>query len=171
MSMVRAPAVAGLFYPGDAASLLSEVRDFLDQADSDRLAPGFPKILIAPHAGFAYSGAVAAHAYGLLRAARGIVRKVVLLCPCHRVPVRGMALPGVGAFDTPLGRVPIDTAAVERLRGLPGIVEMPAAHHQEHAVEVHLPFLQHVLGDFSLVPLVVGAASPAQVATVLEAVW
>src|SRR5215213_10251225 len=102
MSPVRPAAVAGLFYSRDATALTGQMRDFLDLAGADRLSPGFPKIVIAPHAGFMYSGGVAAHAYDLLRPARGIVRRVVLLGPCHRVAVRGMALPGASAFDTPL---------------------------------------------------------------------
>jgi AmmeMemoRadiSam system protein B/AmmeMemoRadiSam system protein A len=163
--------VAGLFYPRDAGSLAGEIKDFLDQADADPLSPGFPKIVIAPHAGFIYSGAVAASAYDLLRPARGIVRRVVLLGPCHRVPVRGMALPAAGAFDTPLGRVSIDAAAVQALRGLPEVIDMAEAHAEEHSIEVHLPFLQHVLGQFSLVPLVVGRVAVEQVARALDLLW
>jgi AmmeMemoRadiSam system protein B/AmmeMemoRadiSam system protein A len=118
-----------------------------------------------------YSGAIAAHAYDLLRPARGIVKRVVMLGPCHRVPVRGMALPGAAFFDTPLGRLPVDAAAIEMARQCPGVVEMPAAHAEEHAIEVQLPFLQHVLGAFSLVPLVVGLVPVEQVAHLLERLW
>src|SRR3954468_16047373 len=132
MSTVRPAAVAGLFYNRDAAQLTGEMREFLDAAGADRLTPGFPKVVIAPHAGYMYSGAIAAHAYDLLRPARGIVKRVVLLGPCHRVPVRGMGLPGTAFFDTPLGRVPVDAAAVEVARQCPGVVEMPAAHAEEH---------------------------------------
>jgi AmmeMemoRadiSam system protein B/AmmeMemoRadiSam system protein A len=170
MNAVRAPAVAGSFYPRDAEGLLAEVRDCLDGAEAD-LAPGFPKMVIAPHAGVAYSGPVAAAAYALLRPARGIVTRVVILCPCHRVPVRGLALPAASAFDTPLGRVPVDARAAQDLADLAQVVVMPQAHEQEHAIEVHLPFLQHVLGTFAIVPLVVGAAAPGQVLEVLERLW
>ena len=171
MSAVRAPAVAGLFYPGEPSRLAGDVAEYLDQASADPLLPGVPKILIVPHAGFIYSGPVAASAYDLLRPARGIVRRVVILCPCHRVPVIGMALPGAEAFDTPLGRVPVDRASVQALRGLPEVCESQAAHAEEHAIEVHLPFLQHVLGEFSIVPLVVGRASHERVAQALDLLW
>jgi len=135
------------------------------------LVPGFPKALIVPHAGYIYSGSVAAAAYDRLRPARGIVRRVVLLGPCHRVPVRGLALPDAAAFDTPLGRVPIDRAAIESLAGLTQVVVSSAVHAEEHALEVQLPFLQRVLGEFSLVPLAVGAATPSEVAEVIEKLW
>ena len=171
MSTVRAPAVAGLFYPREPQALARDLREFLDGTQGDPLRPGFPKIVVVPHAGYIYSGAVAAPAYDLLRPARGIVKRVVLLGPCHRVPVRGMALPGAAAFDTPLGRIAVDQGAVARLRGLPQVVDMPEAHALEHAIEVQLPFLQAVLGDFSLVPFVVGAVRPEEVAKVLELLW
>ena len=168
---VRPPAVAKLFYPGDARSLAEEVSSYLDQTEEAPLAPGFPKAVIVPHAGYIYSGPVAASAYDLLRPARGIVRRVVVLGPCHRVPVRGLALPEASAFDTPLGRVPIDAEASASIRGLTQVVESAATHAEEHALEVQLPFLQHVLGEFSLVPLVVGAVAPEKVAEVLEHLW
>jgi AmmeMemoRadiSam system protein B/AmmeMemoRadiSam system protein A len=168
---VRQAAVAGMFYSGDAQALLADVGEMLAQTPEHLPAPGFPKAVIVPHAGFIYSGPVAAQAYDLLRPARGIVTRVVLLGPCHRVAVRGLALPGVLAFDTPLGRVPIDQAAVAAVRGMPQVVEFAATHVQEHALEVQLPFLQCVLGHFSLVPFVVGAASPEQVGDVLERLW
>jgi len=168
---VRPPAVARLFYPGDARRLADEVAAYLEQTEDAPLAPGFPKALIVPHAGYVYSGPVAASAYELLRPARGILRRVVILGPCHRVPVRGLALPQAKAFDTPLGRIPLDEEALRAIRGLPQVVESAAAHAEEHALEVQLPFLQQVLGEFSLVPLVVGDAAPEKVAEVLERLW
>jgi len=168
---VRLPAVARLFYPGDARSLADEVAAYLEQTEEAPLAPGFPKALIVPHAGYVYSGPVAASAYELLRPARGIVRRVVILGPCHRVPVRGLALPAARVFETPLGRIPLDEEAIALIRGLPQVVESAAAHAEEHALEVQLPFLQKVLGEFSLVPLVVGDAAPEKVAEVLERLW
>ena len=135
------------------------------------LVPGFPKALIAPHAGYVYSGGVAAEAYDRLRLARGMVRRVVLLGPCHRMPVRGLALPDAAAFDTPLGQVPVDREAVASLAELPQVVVSSAAHAEEHALEVQLPFLQRVLGEFSLVPLAVGAATPSEVAEVIDKLW
>src|SRR6266568_3871106 len=147
---VRPPAVAKLFYPGDPRALADEVAAYLDQTEETLLAPGFPKAVIVPHAGYIYSGPVAASAYDLLRPARGIVRRVVVLGPCHRVPVRGLALPAARAFETPLGRVPVDCEAIASIRDLPQVVESAATHAQEHALEVQLPFLQQVLGDLSL---------------------
>jgi len=168
---VRPPAVASLFYPGDARTLAGEIADYLEQTGDAPIAPGFPKAVIVPHAGFIYSGPVAASAYDRLRPARGIVRRVVILGPCHRVPVHGLALPRARAFDTPLGRIPVDGEAIASVRGLPQVVESAATHAEEHALEVQLPFLQRVLGEFSLVPLVVGDAAPEKVAEVLERLW
>ncbi|HEY6721903.1 MAG TPA: AmmeMemoRadiSam system protein B [Burkholderiales bacterium] len=168
---VRPPAVANLFYPGDARTLAEEVSSYLDRTEEAPLAPGFPKAVIVPHAGYVYSGPVAASAYDLLRPARGIVRRVVILGPCHRVPVRGLALPAAKAFETPLGRIPLDEEALRAIRDLPQVVVSAATHAEEHALEVQLPFLQRVLGEFSLVPLVVGDAAPEKVAEVLERLW
>ncbi len=171
MPSVRPAAVAGTFYPGDAARLAREVADLLDGVDN--LAPrfGFPKALIVPHAGYIYSGPVAASAYDELAAARGIVKRVVLLGPVHRVPVRGLALPQADAFQTPLGTLAVDAAAVQMIADLPQVVRSGPAHAHEHALEVQLPFLQKMLGEFSIVPLAVGEASVAEVAQVLERLW
>lgn len=171
MVSIRPAAVAGTFYPASPPDLAREVDDMLDRSAGGGLAPGFPKALIVPHAGYIYSGGVAAEAYDRLRQARGIVRRVVLLGPCHRVPVRGLALPEAAAFETPLGKVPIDREAIESLAGLPQVVVSSAVHAEEHALEVQLPFLQRVLGEFSLVPLAVGAATPEQVAEVIGRLW
>jgi len=168
---LRPPAVAGLFYPKDARELADEVAAHLDRTEEAPQAPGFPKAVIVPHAGYLYSGPVAASAYDLLRPARGIVRRVVVLGPCHRVPVRGLALPQASAFATPLGRIPLDEQALTAIRDLPQVLESAATHAEEHALEVQLPFLQRVLGDFSLVPLVVGDAAPEEVAEVLDRLW
>src|SRR5215471_3374550 len=170
-SDVRPAAVAGMFYPGDPRELASEVDTYLDRTGEEPQAPGFPKALIVPHAGYIYSGPIAASAYDLLRPARGVVKRVVLLGPCHRVPVRGLALPKARSFATPLGDIPIDEEGVGAIRGLPQVVESAATHAEEHALEVQLPFLQEVLGDFSLVPLVVGDTLPEKVAEVLELLW
>lgn len=168
-SSVRAPAVAGLFYPGDSAALSRSVEQLLERAPA---ATGpVPKALIAPHAGYIYSGPIAASAYALLAPARGVIKRVVLLGPTHRVAVRGLALPDVDRFMTPLGPVRIDTAAREALLHLPHVVVSDAAHALEHSIEVHLPFLQTVLDDFELVPLAVGDADATEVAAVLDALW
>jgi len=171
MASVRPAAVAGMFYPAAPRELAREVDDMLAHSAAGGLAPGFPKALIVPHAGYVYSGSVAAEAYDRLRPARGIVHRVVLLGPCHRVPVRGLALPEASAFATPLGQVPIDQGAVASLAGLSQVVVSSAVHAEEHALEVQLPFLQRVLGEFSLVPLAVGAATPEQVAEVIDRLW
>jgi len=171
MAAVRPAAVAGTFYPGNARALADEVDELLGGAEA--LAPrvGFPKALIVPHAGYIYSGAVAAGAYDAARAARGVVRRVVLLGPVHRVAVRGLATTSDEAFATPLGSIPIDRQALASLKDLPQVVTSDAAHALEHSLEVQLPFLQKTLGAFSLVPFAVGQASVAEVAQVLERLW
>ena len=171
MGSVRTAAVAGLFYPGDRRSLADEVEELLGGVDQAGPRLGFPKALIVPHAGYIYSGPIAARAYDELAPARGIVRRVVLLGPVHRVPVRGLAVPTDVAFATPLGQVPIDQAAISQLNGLRQIVASDVAHVHEHALEVQLPFLQRQLGEFSLVPFAVGDASPEEVAEVIERLW
>jgi len=130
-----------------------------------------PKALIVPHAGYLYSGAVAASAYARLGGLRGRIRRVVLLGPTHRVPVRGLALPEADRFATPLGEVPLDRDGIQAIAGLPQVIRSAAAHQMEHSLEVQLPFLQQVLGDFQLLPLAVGDATAAEVAGVLEQVW
>ena len=166
----RPPAVAGTFYPGDPEALRREVRALLDDAHAtgdDRPL----KALIAPHAGYVYSGPVAATAYARLRRLAGRIRRVVLLGPTHRVAIRGLALPGATWFATPLGNVEIDSDAIALLSSLPQVIDSPQAHALEHSLEVHLPFLQETLGSFRLVPLAVGDASPEAVADVLERLW
>lgn len=175
MLAVRPPAVAGAFYPGQPAALSCDVTTLLARAQQqarpgDRRLPT-PKALIVPHAGYVYSGAMAARAYVRLAAGRHTIHRVVLLGPVHRVPVRGLALPGVDVFETPLGPVPLDQAAMAQIAALPQVVVSRAAHAQEHALEVQLPFLQSVLDDFTLVPLAVGDATPSEVAEVLEQLW
>ncbi|MEO8039746.1 MAG: AmmeMemoRadiSam system protein B [Betaproteobacteria bacterium] len=169
---VRPPAVAGSFYPADPGALQADVRARLAAAAASRRNDDpVPKALIVPHAGYVYSGDVAAIAYARLARARGTIRRVVLLGPCHRVAVRGLALPGTDRFDTPLGPITVDQAAVAALRDLPQITESAQAHALEHSLEVHLPFLQDALGSFTLVPLAVGDAAPDAVAEVLERLW
>ncbi len=171
MNPVRPAAVAGAFYPGPAAALSSTVLALLAQAGPVSASNVVPKAIIVPHAGYIYSGATAALAYARLAGARSRIRRVVLLGPVHRVPVRGLALPGVAAFATPLGQVEIDQAAVAALADLPQVVVSTPAHAQEHSLEVQLPFLQSVLDDFKLLPLAVGNATPTEVAQVLERLW
>jgi MEMO1 family protein len=170
MSSTRPAAVAGSFYPGDPAALAAEVCAYLAASHPASGAP-HPKAIIAPHAGYIYSGPVAASAYARLAPLKDRVSRVVLCGPAHRVFVRGVALPGVDAFDSPLGSVPVDRGAVETLRAFPFVTVSPRAHALEHSLEVHLPFLQSVLGEFSLVPIVVGDATPGEMANLLEALW
>jgi AmmeMemoRadiSam system protein B len=169
----REPAVAGAFYPAGTAALSAMVNRLLvDAPPFERIpAAAVPKAVIVPHAGYVYSGATAALAYAGLAAARRIIRRVVLLGPVHRVPVRGLALPDVARFATPLGEVTLDSGTIDTIRHLPQVVVSAAAHAQEHALEVQLPFLQSMLDDFTLVPLAVGDATAAEVAQVLELLW
>jgi len=169
MQSTRPPAVAGLFYPADPDVLTHDVSAML--ADADEFKVGHPKALIVPHAGYIYSGPVAASGYAALKHAASDIKKVVLLGPTHRVAVHGLALPGVTAFSTPLGVVPLDMEAVQRVQRFKQVVINDAVHAQEHSLEVHLPFLQSLLHDFSLLPLAVGMATPEEVAEVLESVW
>ncbi|MGB9428744.1 MAG: AmmeMemoRadiSam system protein B [Gammaproteobacteria bacterium] len=165
---VRPAAVAGLFYPDDAA----ELRAMLQRLLAENPAQGpFPKVLIAPHAGYIYSGPIAARAYNCLVPQATAIRRVVLLGPAHRVAVRGLALPTVEAFRTPLGEVPLDQAAIARIDNLPQVERSDSAHALEHSLEVHLPFLQTLLGRFELVPMVVGWAAPDEVSQVMEMLW
>jgi len=159
-----------MFYPNDPAELKHTVTDLLAKARAG--SPSLPpKALIVPHAGFIYSGPVAASAYAQLGALRGRIRRVVLLGPTHRVWVRGLALPEADRFATPLGEVQLDHEGMQRLNDLPQVTRSAAAHQLEHSLEVQLPFLQQVLGDFQLLPLAVGEATAAEVAEVLEKVW
>ena len=166
---VRPAAVAGRFYPADPAELRDLINVLLAQAPP-ATGPA-PKALIAPHAGYLYSGPVAASAYAQLIPGRDQIRRVVLLGPSHYVPLDGLATSSAEAFATPLGLVPLDLEAIRRAQSLPQVTQMDEAHAQEHSLEVHLPFLQTVLGDFTLVPLAVGGASAEGIAEVLEALW
>lgn len=173
MTSVRPAAVAGSFYPADPQSLALEVSGLLEEAGrkaADEIQP-LPKAVVVPHAGYIYSGPIAASAYARLAAARERVRRVVLLGPTHRVAVRGLALPGVDSFATPLGLISVDQEAIQKIGGLPQVLISRQAHAWEHSLEVQLPFLQTVLKNFSLVPLAVGHASAEQVAEVIEALW
>ncbi len=166
---VRPPAVAGSFYPEDPSQLAEDVRGYLAAVPATN-GPA-PKAVIVPHAGYIYSGPVAATAYARLAALRDVVRRVVLIGPAHYLPIRGLAASAAAAFATPLGEVPVDRAAIDGLRDLPQVVVRDDAHEPEHSLEVQLPFLQTVLGDFAIVPLVAGAASYDEVRAVLERLW
>ena len=185
---VRPAAVAGRFYPRDPVELRNLINDMLAQVapatgrESEPLAAASgagvppallsgPKALIAPHAGYPYSGPIAASGYAQFLPARDQIRRVVLLGPSHYVAVSGLATSSAEAFATPLGLVPVDVEAVRQARALPQVRELDEAHEYEHSLEVQLPFLQTVLGDFALVPLAVGDATPEEVGQVLDILW
>lgn len=171
MPDIRPPAVAGSFYPGDPAALAAEVTSYLAEAAPAPDGARPPKAIIAPHAGYIYSGPIAGSIYARLAPLQGRIRRVVLAGPAHRVYVEGVAIPSVRRFDSPLGSVPLDAEALATLRRLPFVEVSDRAHALEHSLEVHLPFLQAILGSFQLVPIVVGDASPAEMAELIEAVW
>lgn len=166
---IRPAAVAGMFYSASQSALNAEVQDYLAYAGATAAAA--PKALIVPHAGYVYSGPVAASAYACLAAARSSISRVVLLGPTHRVAITGLALPDAAAFDTPLGRVLLDAQLVHAVEALPQVQQSRAVHAMEHSLEVQLPFLQVALDQFTLLPLAVGMASAEEVAEVLDRVW
>ncbi|MDH3948578.1 MAG: AmmeMemoRadiSam system protein B [Gammaproteobacteria bacterium] len=171
-NFIRQPAVAGMFYPADKTELHQSVDTYIQ--DALRTQPQqeeAPKAIIVPHAGYIYSGPVAASAYARLLTARDLIHRVVLLGPSHRVPFRGLASSGATHFVTPLGQIPLDRELIEKLEQFQQVTQLDQAHALEHSLEVHLPFLQEVLANFSLVPLVVGDTRPQDVAEVLEAAW
>lgn len=167
---VRPPAVAGLFYPAVAAELRDTVARYLDDASVVDL-PVAPKALIVPHAGYIYSGSIAAAAYASIGARRSCIRRVVLMGPSHRVYFQGIAVPEWHEFVTPLGNVRIDEAQKAALLARGDVIASDAPHALEHSLEVQLPFLQELFEDFTLLPLVAGVATPQHVASVLGSVW
>lgn len=167
---VRPPAVSGLFYPAERQALAEQVSRFLEGAETADAPP--PKALIAPHAGYPYSGQVAGEAYAPVRGIADRIERVILLGPSHRVPFRGIAASRAGFFETPMGHVPVDLQAQTELEAQrPDVVFRDDAHQWEHGLEVHLPFLQALLNDFRVVPLVVGDASPEEIGTLLDTLW
>ncbi len=174
MQAVQTPAVAGLFYSADPQQLDAEVRGFLAEGRKrgrvERLQR--PKAIIVPHAGYVFSGAIAGSAFAAIAEQAAQIKRVLILGPPHRMPVRGLATTGVSAFETPLGRVPIDEETVERLlANHPQIKRVDQAFDNEHCIEVQLPFLQVLLERFSIIPLLVGSVDAQQVAEVLEPFW
>lgn len=169
---IRPPAVAGMFYPADPRVLQSLVNELLAQAASgEAVGDNVPKVLVVPHAGYIYSGAVAAQAYARLARLRHRIERVILLGPAHRVPVRSFALSAAQSFSTPLGIVPLDQGAWRTLQRRNDVVVDDRPHAFEHCLEVQLPFLQTMLDHFELVPLLVGDAPPEAVADVLSLLW
>ena len=169
MTNVRPTAVAGAFYPGDAKDLSQMLDHFIEQAQPPALRQP-PKAIIAPHAGYIYSGAVAASVYSLFKDADHITR-IILLGPAHRIPFKGLAASSADFFETPLGNVKIDKDSFELIKDLPQITTLDEAHALEHSLEVHLPFFQKLLPNAVVLPLVVGDANIDDVAEVLHSLW
>jgi len=169
-SGIRPAAVAGQFYPSHPAELRRMIEDFLREAEPVTDIPA-PKAVIAPHAGYVYSGPIAASAYARFIPACRAIKRVVLLGPSHFVPINGLATTSPEAWATPLGTVPVDTEAVRKITTLPQVRIVDKAHAREHSLEVHLPLLQVVLDEFRIVPLVVGEAEEEEVAQVIETLW
>lgn len=163
----RPAAVAGYFYEADTTRLQQQVDQLLN---ADATPDGdFPRALIAPHAGYIYSGSTAACAYRYLRIDPDRVKRVLLIGPAHRVYLKGIAIPSVDSFSTPLGKIPLDRNALDQIARLPSVQVSDEAHREEHSLEVQLPFLQTVLNEFTLVPVVVGAVDATPVAAVIDA--
>jgi AmmeMemoRadiSam system protein B len=169
MTKIRFPAVAGQFYPGEARRLEAAVDRYLSDSSVEFERP--PKAIVAPHAGYIYSGPIAGTAFKYLSIANGNVKKVVLIGPAHTTATRGLAASGVQAFATPLGDVPVDRHSIEAIEPLGQIEVYERAHTREHCLEVQLPFLQRIFSDFEIIPLVVGDATPDEVAEVLDSLW
>lgn len=169
MEFVRPTAVAGAFYPSEPEILRKDIQKYIEKAPS--ISMPVPKAIIVPHAGYEYSAEVAASAYKLLKSARKSINKVVILAPSHKVGFDGMALTDASAYETPLGNVEIDKEMNEKLLALPSVGYLEEAHKDEHSLEVQLPFLQEVLDDFKLIPVITGNTSPTEVVALLEIVW
>ena len=157
-----------MFYPGSAGTLKATVERHLEPAPA---SGPVPRALVVPHAGYVYSGPVAGKAYSRIVPAYNTIRTVLLLGPSHRIPFRGLALSSASAFRTPLGLVPVERKLCDTLSALSAVYVFDAAHAQEHSLEVQLPFLQVVLANFSIVPVVTGEATAADVAQLIEAFW
>lgn len=169
MSNIRYPAVAGQFYPGEARRLKEAVDKYLSDSSIESEKP--PKAIVAPHAGYIYSGPIAGTAFKYLSTTNGNVRKVVLIGPAHTAATRGLAASAARAFATPLGNVPVDRQSIKAIESLEQVEVYERAHSQEHCLEVQLPFLQRIFSDFEIVPLVVGEATTDEVAEVLDRLW
>ncbi len=169
MKSTREPAVAGMFYPSDPEELRQEVLSFLAAAGVERGKP--PKAIVAPHAGYIYSGPVAATAYAQLAMRAEEISRVMLFGPSHRVAFSGLAYSAADTFLTPLGPIPVDRAAYESIGDLPQVRRLEAPFEGEHCLEVQLPFLQLILEGFRIVPFLVGDADTEEVAQVMERLW
>ncbi len=168
MNRVQPPVVAGIFYPDAPDELRQQVHTYLAAATK---GPSSPKALIAPHAGYIYSGPVAGSAYAQLSSLNGLITRVVILAPSHHLAFRGIACSSAQQFETPLGGLEVDIGALEQILVMPQVRLLDDAFAREHSLEVHLPFIQETLGNVQIVPLVVGDAQPSDVEAVLERLW
>jgi AmmeMemoRadiSam system protein B len=166
--MIRQAAVAGLFYPADPKQLRETVDQYLKEAE---IGAKVPKAIIVPHAGYIFSGSIAASAYARLKQNHNLINRVILIGPSHRVAFQGLAVSPADSFSTPLGNIPVDQAAIEMILKFPFVHQIEQAHLQEHSLEVQLPFLQETLDAFKIVPIVAGDATPDQVGQVIKALW
>ena len=170
METIRPTAVAGLFYPASTPALLGMIEHDLDAVNLPADSP-LPKAVIVPHAGYIYSAPVAASAYALLQPYRQQIKRVILIGPSHRVGFNGLALSSADYFATPLGQIAVDKTAQAKISAITGVSILDQAHADEHSLEVQLPFLQSVLDDFKIVPIVAGNASPQLVEKVISTLW
>ncbi len=170
MPKVRPCALAGSFYPSSPEVLEATIRDLLSKVKGP-FSKKSPKAFIVPHAGYIYSGPIAATAYAAMAKDASQIRKVVMLGPAHREYVEGLALPDADWLDTPLGPVEVDEEARTQISDLPQVKVSGIAHSEEHSLEVQLPFLKEILREFKILPLLVGKASPEDIDLVLQRVW
>ena len=169
MNQIRQPAVAGLFYPEDKQTLKDDIQQYLNQAVGSQYV--HPKAIVVPHAGYIYSGPIAAAAFKQIIPLKDTIKHVVLLGPSHRVGFSGLAVPESTVFNTPLGNITIDQEGIQLLSDLPQVIVSEQAHREEHSLEVQLPFLQEILDEFTLIPLVVGDVERHEVAEVIKRLW
>lgn len=166
---IRPAAVAGLFYPSNTLELQQQVQQYLTRNDIPQTPA--PLAIVTPHAGYVYSGATAGVAWASVAARAESIYRVVLLGPSHRVALRGVATSTADYWQTPLGRIGLDKDAAEHLQLLPFVIASDKAHAREHSLEVQVPFIQTVFANATLLPLVVGDATPEQIASLLKPYW
>ena len=170
MEIIRPPAVAGMFYPANPDVLSDMIEQDLAQATPTSVVTA-PKVLIVPHAGYIYSGSVAASAFALLEPYRQLINRVVVIGPSHRVGFNGVAISSADNFGTPLGAIPVDKKVQAKLSEIADVHVIDEAHAAEHSLEVQLPFLQYILDEFKIVPIVAGDANPQLIAKIIEILW
>ena len=169
MNIIRQPAVAGMFYPADKQSLKDDIQQYLEQANVELKIR--PKAIVVPHAGYIYSGPIAATAFKQIIPYKDKIKRVVLFGPSHHVAFTGLAVPESDVFKTPLGNIQVDQKGIQLLSDLPQVIVLDQAHREEHSLEVELPFLQEILDEFTIIPLVVGDAERHEVAEVINRLW